>query len=274
MARMAHDAVLCPRSSRSRAKASRPSRKISRFGVLEQTIPLGHPAGSSSIYYHKDPVREAAIRRNHSRRQGRSGCFRYTLRAWVFFRPPFFAPAPQVSPDGRFVLYTRHEIFDNRYVYADLYLWDLEKKRRAEADGARPRVPSGLLPRRHKDSLCAAAPQRPTRRFSLSTSLRASASCRSMSFPDGTLIDSFCDLARWKAHSADALEDGRLSRSVCAVSRRLAADSSHPRQSGRLRPRLVPPTGTSFCSARSAMASIISTRIGSPMGNSSKSPMC
>ncbi len=103
-----------------------PSRKISRLSYWNND-PAWSSDGKFIYYYHKDRAREASIRRISP--DGKDDQFLFTVPFELdFFRPPFFAPAPQVSPDGKHVLYTKHEIFDHRYVYADLYLWDLEKK--------------------------------------------------------------------------------------------------------------------------------------------------
>jgi len=115
-----------PQIEKIQSEGITPSRKISRLSYWHND-PTWSPDGKFIYYYHKDAVREASIRRITS--DGRDDQFLFVVPFELdFFRPPFFAPAPQISPDGKFVLYTRHEIFDNHYVYADLYLWDLEKK--------------------------------------------------------------------------------------------------------------------------------------------------
>ncbi len=119
-------AQFAPQIEQIKSEGITPSRKINRLDYWNND-PAWSPDGKFIYYYHKDPVREASIRR--IKPNGTEDQFLFAVPFELdFFRPPFFAPAPQVSPDGKFVLYTRHEIFDNHYIYADLYLWDLEKK--------------------------------------------------------------------------------------------------------------------------------------------------
>ncbi len=115
-----------PQIERIKSAGVTPSQKISRLSYWNND-PAWSPDGKFIYYYHKDRTREASIRRVTP--DGKDDQFLFTVPFELgFFRPPFFAPAPQVSPDGKKVLYTKHEIFDNHYTYADLYLWDLEKK--------------------------------------------------------------------------------------------------------------------------------------------------
>jgi hypothetical protein len=103
-----------------------PSRKLGRLNYWNND-PVWSPDGKWVYYYHKDTVREASVRRITP--DGKEDQFVFVVPFELdFFRPPFFATAPQVSPDGKKILYTRHEIFDNHYTYADLFLWDLETK--------------------------------------------------------------------------------------------------------------------------------------------------
>ncbi len=116
-----------PQIEKIKSAGVTPSQKLGRLSYWNND-PAWSPDGKSLYYYyHKDRTREASIRRITP--DGRDDQSLFTVPFELdFFRPPFFAPAPHVSPDGKYVLYTRHEIFDNRYIYADLYLWDLEKK--------------------------------------------------------------------------------------------------------------------------------------------------
>lgn len=101
-------------------------RKISRLGYWHND-PVWSPDGKFIYFYHKDSRREASIRRVTRDGKENSSVVPLTFEL-SFFRPPFFAPAPQISPDGQSVLYARHEVFALHYTYGDLYLWDLEKK--------------------------------------------------------------------------------------------------------------------------------------------------
>ncbi|MCS6937179.1 MAG: hypothetical protein NZ610_01220 [Candidatus Bipolaricaulota bacterium] len=102
------------------------SRKISRLGYWHND-PVWSPDGKFVYFYHKDSRREPSIRRVTRDSKENSSVVPLAFEL-SFFRPPFFAPAPQISPDGQSVLYAKHEIFALRYTYGDLYLWDLEKK--------------------------------------------------------------------------------------------------------------------------------------------------
>ncbi|MCI2429178.1 hypothetical protein LM602_06440 [Candidatus Acetothermia bacterium] len=102
------------------------SKKIGRLAYWHND-PVWSPDGKFIYFYHKDSRREASLRR--VTREGKEDSSVVPLSFELsFFRPPFFASAPQISPDGKSVLYARHEIFALRYTYSDLYLWDLEKK--------------------------------------------------------------------------------------------------------------------------------------------------
>lgn len=115
-----------PQIAQIKSEGITPSRKISRLEYWNND-PTWSPDARFIYYYHKDRVREASIRRITPDGKDDHALFAVPFEL-DFFRPPFFAPAPHVSPDGKSVLFTRHEIFENHYVYADLYLWDLEKK--------------------------------------------------------------------------------------------------------------------------------------------------
>lgn len=115
-----------PQIERIKSEGVTSSKKLGRLSYWYND-PVWSPDGKWVYYYHKDRTREASIRR--IRPDGKDEQSLLTVPFELdFFRPPFFAPAPHVSPDGKEILYTRHEIFDNHYTYADLYLWDLEKK--------------------------------------------------------------------------------------------------------------------------------------------------
>lgn len=119
-------AQFAPHIEKIKSAGVTPSKKLGRLSYWHND-PAWSPDGKWVYYYHKDRTREASIRR--IKPDGTDDQFLFTVPFELeFFRPPFFAPAPHVSPDGKYVLYTKHEIFDNHYVYADLYLWDLEKK--------------------------------------------------------------------------------------------------------------------------------------------------
>lgn len=165
-----------------------PSRKISRLSYWHND-PTWSPDGKFIYYYHKDPVREASIRRITP--DGKDDRFLFIVPFELeFFRPPFFAPAPQVSPDGKHVLYTRHEIFDNHYVYADLYLWDLEKKEERRLT-ERARAYNPVFFPDGKRILF--AQQRPDGKAPILAihELDSERIVPFYEFPDGTLIDSF-----------------------------------------------------------------------------------
>jgi hypothetical protein len=177
-----------PQIEQIKSEGVTPSRKISRLGYWNND-PAWAPDGKFIYYYHKDPVREAAIRRITPDGREDHAVFAMPFEL-SFFRPPFFAPAPQVSPDGRFVLYTRHEIFDNRYVYADLYLWDLEKKEEQKlTERARAYHPV-FFPDGTKILF---AQQRPNGHAPILAlyELESKRIVPFYEFPDGTLIDSF-----------------------------------------------------------------------------------
>jgi hypothetical protein len=181
-------AQFVPQIEQIKSEGVTPSRKISRLGYWNND-PAWAPGGKFIYYYHKDPVREAAIRRITLDGREDQAVFAMPFELG-FFRPPFFAPAPQVSPDGRFVLYTRHEIFDNRYVYADLYLWDLEKKEEQKlTERARAYHPV-FFPDGTKILF---AQQRPNGHAPILAlyELESKRIVPFYEFPDGTLIDSF-----------------------------------------------------------------------------------
>lgn len=164
------------------------SRKISRSSYWHND-PAWAPDGKFIYYYHKDAVREASIRRITP--DGKDEQFLFAVPFELdFFRPPFFAPAPHVSPDGKSVLYTRHEIFENHYLYADLYLWDLEKKgERRLTERARAYNPV-FFPDGTKILF---AQQRPDGQAPILAiyELNSERIVPFYEFPEGTLIDSF-----------------------------------------------------------------------------------
>ena len=177
-----------PQIEQIKSEGITPSRKINRVEYWNND-PAWSPDGKFIYYYHKDPLREAAIRR--IKPNGTEDQFLFAVPFELgFFRPPFFAPAPQVSPDGKFVLYTRHEIFDNRYVYADLFLWDLEKKEEQRlTERARAYHPV-FFPDGKKILF---AQQRPDGQAPILAlyELESKRIVPFYEFPDGTLIDSF-----------------------------------------------------------------------------------
>ncbi|MCX8103299.1 MAG: hypothetical protein N3E42_02505 [Candidatus Bipolaricaulota bacterium] len=179
-------AQFVPQIEKMRSEGVTPSRKISRLDYWNND-PAWSPDGKFIYYYHKDPAREASIRRITP--NGKDDQFLFTVPFELdFFRPPFFAPAPQISPDGKSVLYTRHEIFDNHYVYADLYLWDLEKKEeRRLTERARAYNPVFF------GEKILFAQQRPNGQAPILAiyELDAERIMPFYEFPDGTLIDSF-----------------------------------------------------------------------------------
>nr|BAL59122.1 periplasmic component of the Tol biopolymer transport system [Candidatus Acetothermum autotrophicum] len=177
-----------PQIEKIKSEGVTTSRKLSRLEYWNND-PAWSPDGKFIYYYHKDRLREAAIRR--IRPDGGEDQFVFVVPFELeFFRPPFFAPAPQISPDGTSVLYTRHEIFDNRYVYADLYLWDLEKKEeRRLTERARAYNPVFF----HDGTKILFAQQRPDGRAPMLAvyELGTERIVPFYEFPDGTLIDSF-----------------------------------------------------------------------------------
>ncbi|MFN4217928.1 MAG: TolB family protein [Candidatus Bipolaricaulia bacterium] len=177
-----------PQIEKIKSEGVTPSRKISRLTYWHND-PTWSPDGKFIYYYHKDPIREASIRRITP--DGRSEQFLFTVPFELdFFRPPFFAPAPQISPDGKYVLSTKHEIFDNHYVYADLYLWDLEKKEeRKLTERARAYNPV-FFPDGKKILF---AQQRPDGQAPMLAiyEMDSEKIVPFYEFPDGTLIDSF-----------------------------------------------------------------------------------
>jgi hypothetical protein len=164
------------------------SRKIGRLDYWNNE-PTWSPDGKFLYYYHKDRTREASIRRIVL--DGKDDQSLFTVPFELdFFRPPFFAPAPQVSPDGKSVLYTRHEIFDNHYVYADLYLWDLENKEEQKlTERARAYHPV-FFPDGKKILF---AQQRPDGQAPILAlyELESKRIVPVYEFPNGTLVDSF-----------------------------------------------------------------------------------
>ncbi len=115
-----------PQIEKTKSAGVTSAKKISRLSYWHND-PVWAPDGKSIYFYHKDSLREASIR--HVTRDGKENSAVVPLSFELnFFRPPFFAPAPQISTDGKKVLYSKHEIFALRYTYGDLYLWDIEKK--------------------------------------------------------------------------------------------------------------------------------------------------
>lgn len=99
-----------------------PSSKISKLKYWNYD-PAWSPDGRLIAYYHADPSRLPGIRVI----QGKEDRQLITDSiALDFFRPPFWVAAPAWSPDGKKLVYHKHEIYNNYYIYGDLYLYDLK----------------------------------------------------------------------------------------------------------------------------------------------------
>ncbi len=175
-----------PQIEKIKSAGVTPSQKLGRLSYWNND-PAWSPDGKSLYYYHKDRTREASIRRIAL--DGRDDQSLFTVPFELdFFRPPFFAPAPQVSPDGKYVLYTKHEIYDNHYVYADLYLWDVEKREeRKLTERARAYHPV-FFPDGKRILF---AQQRPDGQAPSLAIYEGEKIVPFFEFPEGTLIDSF-----------------------------------------------------------------------------------
>lgn len=119
-------AQFVPQIAKIKREGVTTSKKLSRLDYWHND-PAWSPDGKFIYFYQKDPRRAASIRR--IKPDGTENSVIVPLSFELnFFRPPFFAAEPQLSPDGKFVLYSRYEVFALRYLYGDLYLWDVEKK--------------------------------------------------------------------------------------------------------------------------------------------------
>lgn len=116
---------------------------IEREGVTESRrlsslkywnyAPAWSPDGRFIAYYHADPVEGTLTRLPTIRLIRADGTEDRVITQdawpWSFFRPPFWAPTPAWSPDGKKLIYAKVERYRNYYLYGDLYLYDLETKR-------------------------------------------------------------------------------------------------------------------------------------------------
>jgi Tol biopolymer transport system component len=108
------------------------SHRLSSFRFWNYN-PAWSPDGRFIAYYHADPVEGRPTRLPAIRLMRADGTGDRPLIQdawpWGFFRPPFWAPTPAWSPDGRKLVYAKVERYRNYYLYGDLYLYDLETKR-------------------------------------------------------------------------------------------------------------------------------------------------
>jgi len=122
-----------------KAEGITPSQKISKLKYWNYD-PAWSPErqGRSLIaYYHADPARLPGIRLVQPDGKEDRQLITDSL-ALDFFRPPFWVAAPAWSPDGKQLVYHKHEIHKNYYIYGDLYIYDLEtRKEKRLTHGAR-----------------------------------------------------------------------------------------------------------------------------------------
>ncbi|MBI1743866.1 PD40 domain-containing protein [Candidatus Acetothermia bacterium] len=89
--------------------------------------PAWSPDGKMIAYYHYDPKRVAGIRVMSADGKDDRSLVSIPLEL-PFFRPPFWAATPTWSPDGSKLLYSRMRIYRQRYIYGDIYLYDMKTK--------------------------------------------------------------------------------------------------------------------------------------------------
>ena len=90
--------------------------------------PSWSPDGTLIAYYHADPSRLPGIRLIQPDGKADRQLLTDSI-ALDFFRPPFWVAAPAWSPQGQgrsLIVYHKHEIYKNYYIYGDIYLYDLE----------------------------------------------------------------------------------------------------------------------------------------------------
>ncbi len=89
--------------------------------------PAWSPDGKSIAYYHYDPKRVGGVRLMNADGSADRVIKSIPLEL-PFFRPPFWAATPSWSPDGKQLVYSRMKVYRHRYIYGDIYVYDVQKK--------------------------------------------------------------------------------------------------------------------------------------------------
>jgi Tol biopolymer transport system component len=103
-----------------------PSKKLSELPYWSNE-PAWSPDGKSIAYYHYDPKRVGGVRLLNLE-GGEDRVIKSIPLELPFFRPPFWAATPSWSPDGKQLIYSRMKTYRHRYIYGDIYLYDLKTK--------------------------------------------------------------------------------------------------------------------------------------------------